>query len=123
MSSPSKCEACRKKAIFFSRAQQLSPDKFCSACAAAAVEINNTTENNENNITPIFNASLEAEISESKLQDTIQLDGKPSTINRKSSWSNLFILFIIFILSIITGVLLNHSIIFVKSYLLSKFLT
>jgi hypothetical protein len=123
ISSPSKCEACSKKAIFFSRAQQLaqSPDKYCSQCAALS---NISAENDENDISPIEYPS-EADVSDTTFDDnTHQLDNKSDKqLDNKSNKNRAWSTFFLFWISIMIGVAINYSIKFFKSNFVSKFLT
>ena len=132
ISSPLKmCQSCRKKAVFYSRAQQLtqSPEKDCQACAL---------ENNINNEDTKQPVPIEYP-SPSDISDTINNENKDDTnissiISNtdteekkknidSSSWNSLLVLFL---LSIATGILFNFfikSISSFKSTFMAQFLT
>jgi len=134
MSSPSSplkmCQSCRKKAVFYSRAQQLaaSPEKVCEACAL---------ENNINNEDTKQPVPIEYP-SPSDISDTINNENTDDTNISKvsitdteekkkniesSSWNSLLVLFL---LSIATGILVNFSINSISSFkskFMAQFLT
>jgi hypothetical protein len=131
ISSPLKmCQSCRKKAVFYSRAQQLatSPEKTCEACAF---------ENNINNEDTKQPVPIEYP-SPSDISDTINNESKDDTnvssiIStdteekkkniESSSWNSLLVLFL---LSIAIGILFNFSIKSISSFtstFMAQFLT
>ena len=127
------CQSCRKKAIFYSRAQQLaaSPEKICEACA---FENNNNNEDTKKQPVPIDYPSPLLHISETinenkedtSISNTISnnnTEEKKENTKSSNSWSSLLILFL---LSIATGILFNFSIKSISSFtstFMAQFLT
>ena len=118
------CQSCRKKAVFYSRAQQLatSPEKVCEACALENNINNEDTKQpvpieypSPSDISDTINENTDDTNISSIITNTDNEEKKNTTSN---SWNSLLVLFL---LSIATGILFNFSIKSISSFT-SKFM-
>lgn len=120
------CDECAKKAHFFSRAQQISPEKTCRACALISAENN---MNDDNVVTqPIsFTTEYPSESITSVDDKLNENNNKYNNDNNEKikvkSSNSLSTLFLLFVLSIITGIIINFSFKFFTSIFMATILT
>lgn len=121
------CDECAKKAHFFSRAQQISPEKTCRACALISTE--NSMNDDKFVMKPISfttDPTTEGYPSESITSVDDNLNENNNKYNNdnnekiKVKSSNLLLLFV---LSIITGIIINFSFKFFTSIFMATILT